>query len=187
MTVRPDPFLCVTPRERGSRPHLWHVVTRVLAAPVRRSVVFSLVVVAGCVGPSPSPLDSRLEDGRSVRDLIRTKSPTALIVYNAAFCFACGSDVAKWQRVARDMPGRVVFLFSGPFTEGDRRVIRIKRIPVDGVIVGGPWPDALIPSEFIVENGAILSQAHGLTEVLARRLWNHLSPGPTPAATRGGQ
>ncbi len=53
----------------------------------------------------------------------------------------------------------------------DLRLIRIMRLPLEGVLALPPWESFPVPSEYLVVNDTVRAQAEGLEAVESSTLW----------------
>lgn len=130
---------------------------------------------AGCAGTS-SILAARLEDGRTVGDIVPRDTPTALLVYDVRTCMMCGVALPVWRSLMRDTTVAVKLILVGDLSDQDRRILRLQRIAVSGTIARRSITAESLPSEYLLVEGAIHSRAVGQQTVRTRRLWAHLKP-----------
>lgn len=133
----------------------------------------AVLALAGCAGSPDAILNRRPEDGRTVRELTASDITTALLVYDPATCIACGTPLASWEALARQDAVKLVLLLAGPVSHAGRRVLRIRRIPVSGILKSPRWRSNTVPSECLVQSGVVRAKAEGRTEIRNQRLWTH--------------
>jgi hypothetical protein len=127
-------------------------------------------LVPACHSPPDTVLEGRLEDGRVLRELMAPDRPTALLIYDASTCFSCGTPIPNWEAMERDGKIRLVLVLTGSPTDADQRVLRIRRIPVTAILKDHPQ-SLIVPSEYVVEGGAIRAAAEGRRQIDSLRLW----------------
>lgn len=149
--------------------------------------VFVACICVCCAPPAPpagSILDQNLESGGNVSDLLDGNQPTVILVYTAATCLACNTPLPIWENLATAGRVELVLLLDGSLSEADRKVMRIRRIPVAGVLSGSGWPANKLPSEYLISKGNVVATAEGGTQVYERKLWEH--PLVSPASDTAG-
>lgn len=142
-------------------------------------LVLGLTAVAGCDGERGDEqrvLRLRLEEGGTVGARVeaaaRPGQVAALLVYDASMCFACSPYLTRWEDVARSKHVPLILLLRTPPSPGERRAIRLQRVPVTGVMHWRTTPPPG-PSEYLVRNGHIIAMAEGEMDVRRKRLWEH--------------
>jgi hypothetical protein len=129
----------------------------------------------GCREPAQSILNTHLDDGRIIREAVAPEQPIALLVYSAATCFACGTPLPSWRRLANEGRIKLVLVLAGPTTDGDRRALRIQRIPVAGFVSRPLFRLDRLPSEYLLVAGRVFAKAEGAAAVQKSRLWKRVS------------
>ncbi len=105
-------------------------------------------------------LESPLEDGRTVADLIRNVDSVALVVFRPEECYSCNSTLVDAVQRKRLDPASVRLLLTETPSPGQERVLARFRITWDGVLK--QWEEAGQESRpgpwvFMALNGQILS------------------------------
>lgn len=160
-----------------------------------RRVLFGWFLVssaAACEGArSVELLGGSLDDGRPLQALVRFGRPNAILIYDAATCFTCGTAIPQWRRLMTDARVHVAVVLAGAVTDADLRALRIQRIPIAGTMKKPPFGPSSMPVELLTaDHGQIHAIAIGAEAVHARRLWAHLVPllgEPTPARSGSAQ
>jgi hypothetical protein len=124
--------------------------------------------------PNVDILDRTLEDRRLVKDLIPNPDlPTIVLVEDGRNCLNCNIRFPTYEQY--DQKGRLnlVLIMGGQFSDGDLRALKIRRIPVAGVLKSRSDFTDRIPSEYLVYQGRVLDKAEGRLAVYAKEFWKH--------------
>ena len=126
----------------------------------------------GCHSSPVDPLDWELSDGRLVSDLVDPERPTAVLVYDAHTCLYCSTPLTEWEALANADAIELVLLLAGEPSDADRRVLKIRRIPVTGFLDRDPGGS--VPAEYVVREGSIAAQAQGQAAIRQQQLWTSI-------------
>jgi hypothetical protein len=135
------------------------------------------IIFAACKGTASTDLlSAELDDGRQLQALAKSDRPGAILIYDAATCFTCGTAVPQWRRLMNDSRVHVAVVLAGAVTEADLRALRIQRIPIAGTMKKPPFGREAMPVEILTVDGHSHAAAIGAEAVHTRRLWAHLVP-----------
>lgn len=96
-------------------------------------VAASALACADAVGPATT-----LVDGRTVAELLSPRHPTVVLFYSPTDCFSCGLPLNEWRELASAGRIAMVVVLNREPEEGERRALRIQRVPISGVYAR-PW------------------------------------------------
>ena len=183
---------------RGKHPTLssptGRVLQRTLASQFTASLA-RLTTVAACsmllIGCRDAPrgiLEMKLENGLRVSDLLPAKGRAALLVYEAAQCFSCDSDLPLWAKARQRDGSKVKIVVTGPVTGADRRALILAHIPVVGVIPATVAQSHELAGSYLLVDGQVIAIARTKKEKEREQLWLRLddsttSPRTQPATT----
>lgn len=124
-------------------------------------LTFALFLV-GCTAGTRSVLDERLTDGRTVREILDTGQPTAVLVYSPGDCFACNSSLQSWKQLEDTAGVRLRLILASEPTNADSRSLVIQRLEVAGVLDRETSAETTSPREYFIVDGRVLAWAVGM-------------------------
>jgi hypothetical protein len=133
------------------------------------------ILASGC-GAGSGVLSARLDDGRTVAEVLPSVGAAAVIVYDVRTCMTCGVALPLWRSLMRDSTVAVRLILVGNVTEQDRKILRLQRIHIAGTIAPNRIAIDSLPAEYLFADGKLHAQAVGRGAVRNRRLWAHLAP-----------
>jgi hypothetical protein len=123
----------------------------------------------GACDADPSLLSSRLANGQSIEDAVRSDTATIVLVYDSEMCFSCSPMFTRWEAIARQAGMTLILLLADEPSPDDARALRRERIPVAGVVAD--WPKRLVPAEYVFRRGVLVTKAEGMEEIRRSKLW----------------
>lgn len=121
----------------------------------------AVAVQAGCA-PSPPPADllaERTMEGQVVQSLVAKDRPSVILYYPSSYCFSCGQEVNEWLNLDRAGDIKLVVLLADKPSNGARRSLAARRIPVAGTLEWSKRRPA--PQEILVDGGVATIIARG--------------------------
>lgn len=138
----------------------------------RLLVYVSLLVLSSCGRRGPDILEIPVENGKTLREVVAAHGgTTGVLVYTPEACLVCSSSLPFWLARSREEGFNLVLLVAGEVSEQDRRILRVHRIPVAGLIADEAIPPDRLPAEYLVAGGKIVARAEGYEAIRRQRLW----------------
>lgn len=102
-----------------------------------RIFLFGLILITSCRQEGSSsipPLESELQDGRTLHSLARRSQVSVIFLLPPSECFSCTSMLRAWQSLAAEAPIDLAIVFLRQPSKEEERAARLARLKIEGTL-----------------------------------------------------